>query len=138
VHDAFIKAYRHKECFTDFHKFKSWFSTILFNTFIDRYHKKRRSADYVAKQIAVQGSPALGAASSNKGLERMKYVDLLKLMDTLSDQNREAFQLYQDGFSYKEIGKIQQIPIGTVKSRIFFVRNKMKMLINQHGLQTAA
>ncbi len=138
MQDAAIKAYRKRKSFHARSKFKSWFSTILYNTFINRYRRKSRRRALLNEQAFTSGLFFNQTTTINEGLEKLKKADLSKFMKSISKVNVEAFQLYERGYSYQEICEIQQIPIGTVKSRIYFVRNRMKKLLKEANLHVAA
>jgi RNA polymerase sigma-70 factor (ECF subfamily) len=50
----------------------------------------------------------------------------------LEDEFREPFQLFLSGFKYKEIADKLHLPLGTVKSRIFFTRKKLGKWLNDY------
>ncbi|NND08375.1 MAG: RNA polymerase sigma factor [Saprospiraceae bacterium] len=138
MQDAAIKALKNCESFRDPAKFKSWFSTILYNTFINKYRRQSRRRNLLDGQKDVSGLFFNRTKAINKGYEDLKKQDIEALMQLLSAANCRAFKLYETGYSYKEISEMQDVPIGTVKSRIFFVRNKMKNILVAADLYAAA
>jgi RNA polymerase sigma-70 factor (ECF subfamily) len=50
---------------------------------------------------------------------------MLQKIELLSDEYKIPFNMYFDGYKYKEIADELRIPIGTVKSRIFIARKKL-------------
>jgi RNA polymerase sigma-70 factor (ECF subfamily) len=61
----------------------------------------------------------------------LNHQEILKAVNTLSDDYRKPFQMFVDGFHYDEIAEEMGIPMGTVKSRIFHARQKLsKMLVD--------
>lgn len=138
MQDAAIKAFNHRKSFHARSKFKSWFSTILYNTFINKYRRKSRRRVLLNEQMNTSGLFFNQSTTINRGYEMLKKEDLKDLMKSISIDNVKAFQLYNQGYSYQEISEMQQIPIGTVKSRIYFVRNRMKKLIRKSEMVTAA
>jgi RNA polymerase sigma-70 factor (ECF subfamily) len=58
--------------------------------------------------------------------------ELRIMLDNMSDANRIPFELHFNGFGYLEIAEQLDIPLGTVKSRIFFARKKLQSIVQGH------
>jgi RNA polymerase sigma-70 factor, ECF subfamily len=127
VQETFLKAYRAYESFEEGTNLKAWLYRILTNTYINRYRKQqRRPAEaelgelqdlYLYKRL---GEPS-GATQSAEGqaLDDFVDTDIIDAIDDLPDHFRMPVVLADvDGFSYKEIAEILDIPIGTVMSRL--------------------
>jgi RNA polymerase sigma-70 factor (ECF subfamily) len=54
---------------------------------------------------------------------------MTKYIERLDDDFRIPFQMHTDGYKYKEIAEQLDLPIGTVKSRIFFTRKKLQAML---------
>ena len=124
-----MRAYRHREKFAMGTNFKSWVSTIMRNTYINRY-RKMKSRKHVNQPIesftfALESNSAI----PNKGEHDMRMKELKNMMDKVGDIYRIPFLMFYQGYEYKEIAAHLDIPIGTVKSRIFLARQKMKAMI---------
>jgi len=131
-----IKAFRHKNRFQPGTNFKGWISTIMRNTFINQYRKMktRRHINQPVEDMTtfLENSNII----SNAGEHNLRMEELHRLLSTMSDIYREPFMMFFQGYGYKEIAEHFQIPIGTVKSRIFLARKKMKELLG--GQRVAA
>ncbi|NND32140.1 MAG: hypothetical protein HKN76_06065, partial [Saprospiraceae bacterium] len=66
------------------------------------------------------------SSTSNAGYDQLKKQDLLEIAQSVGKKSYHAFKLYHYGYTYKEIAAILDIAIGTVKSRINFLRSKVK------------
>ncbi len=124
-----MRAYRHREKFAMGTNFKSWVSTIMRNTYINRY-RKLKSRKHVNQPIesftfALESQSAI----PNKGEHDMRLKELKRMMNMVGDIYRIPFLMFYQGYEYKEIAAHLDIPIGTVKSRIFLARQKMKAMI---------
>jgi RNA polymerase sigma-70 factor (ECF subfamily) len=127
VQEAAFKAYRHSDQLEDESKFKSWFSTIVYNVFITHYKKQVRRREIMA--MAVDEHHFFNKKSSrNHGLEKLKVNDIYSLTKKVGPSSFAAFKKYIEGYSYKEISQLLGIAIGTVKSRIHFARTSLKKL----------
>ncbi len=129
IQETAMRAYNNKEKFETGTNFKAWVTTIMRNTFINIYRKKKNRATtsepsdsyvFVNENHAVDNS-----AHSN-----MTMVELNGIMHTLDNIYRTPFQLFFEGYKYEEIAENMNLPIGTVKSRIFFARQKLMETIN--------
>ena len=110
---------------------KAWLFKILRNHFINNYRKKMRQPVMVDYQdvsgLVSDKSTANYPADLNwddEALEQMLGDEMLAAMSRLSDEFREVVVLYDlQDFKYDEIAEILNIPIGTVRSRLFRARN---------------
>jgi RNA polymerase sigma-70 factor (ECF subfamily) len=106
--------------------FKSWTFTILKNTFINKYHrrKKRGVVDNPIEDFtfALESKHSL----NNNALSNLRIQELNGHINGLSDKSKTPFLMHYKGFQYNEIADHLKIPIGTVKSRINYARKKLK------------
>lgn len=134
VQDASIRAFEHKEKLNEADKFKSWFNTIMYNTFLNQYKKKTRRRKILNSTEASLPRFFNRSTDHNRGFEKLKYNDVFELCQRVGDSSYSAFVLYYEGYSYKEIADQLDIAIGTVKSRIHFARSKMKQLTKAYSI----
>lgn len=125
VQEASYKAFKYRESYSLGTNFKSWVNTILKNTFINKYHKKKKRN--VVNQPIEEFTFALENKHSvgNNAIEKISMDQINDIIDGLSDKYGESFKMFYEGFSYDEISKQTEVPIGTVKSRIFTARKKI-------------
>ena len=131
IQETAMRAYNNKEKFEVGTNFRAWVTTIMRNTFINIYRKKKNRATsseptdsyvFVNEQNAVDNS-----AHSN-----IMMMELLNILNGLDHIYRKPFLLFFEGYKYDEIAESMNLPIGTVKSRIFFARQKLMESINLH------
>ena len=128
VQETYLKALRYKAKYKEENNFKGWMMTIMRNTFINIYRKKQRSQTFIDQSengyyISGADKPSSLDASSSL-LEK----EILNKISALDEQYRVPFQKHVEGFKYQEISDELNLPIGTIKSRIFYAR---KMLAQQ-------
>jgi RNA polymerase sigma-70 factor, ECF subfamily len=58
--------------------------------------------------------------------------ELRSLLDDLTETNRIPFEMFLEGFGYVEIAEQLDVPLGTIKSRIFFACKKLRHAITGH------
>ena len=126
VQETAIKAYSSFDNFKADSSFKNWSFTIMKNTFITKYNKRKKknivstSVDELEYAIA----PTSYIQDVIQENSTIKY--LMECISELSIKTKTPFTMYLNGYSYEEIANYLEIPIGTVKSRINFARKKLK------------
>ena len=105
---------------------KAWLFTMMRNIFINDYRKKIKKntiLDSTDNQFYLNsGGPAIlnGADSA------MMMDELEELVNKLDDSTRIPFMMHYYGYKYQEIAEQLDLPLGTIKSRIFFARRELK------------
>ena len=117
-----LKALRFRDKFVDSTNLKAWLFTIMKNTYINDYRKKKRANTILENSVPyaylnVRSSYHDGCAES-KIAEKL----IVAKVESLPEEYKMPFNLHLEGFKYKEISEKLQIPIGTVKSRIHAAR----------------
>jgi len=115
--EAFIKVYRNLKKFDASKPFLPWFIKILKNIAIDRMRKEK------IRLIPLE-------VVENKGVSTEIKLELERALANLNEEERQIiFLRHFDGYSYKEIAEILDIPVGTVMSRLFYARRKLKKML---------
>ncbi len=148
VQETFLRAYRGFAGFQEGTNLKAWLYRILTNTFINSYRKKQREPQtvpddnvedwYLYDRLAAQSSEA---SAETTVLETMPDEDVKAALDELPEAFRMAVLLADvEGFSYKEIAGILDVPIGTVMSRLHRGRRALEKALwektRERGLVT--
>lgn len=124
--DTAYKAIVNKEKFRVGTNFKAWLFTIMKNTFINNYRKKIRKntmMDSTDNLFFINSSDTI---VRNDADSEILLEELNKLIDTLDENLKHTFRMHFKGFKYHEIAELEEIPLGTVKSRIFLARKEIK------------
>lgn len=106
--------------------FKAWMFTIMKNIFINNYRKKVKAntiLDTTDNQFYLN-SGAHSTANTAEGAIMLKELD--GMVASLDDSIKVPFLMHFEGFKYQEIADDLSLPLGTVKSRIFFARKALK------------
>ncbi len=126
--DTVFLALKNKEKFSVGTNFTAWLKTIMRNTFINNYRKQKRFQTILAKGV---GGYFFGKKSSENSTDvDMNVKEIKKLIGNIDERFKTPFLMYYTGFSYDEIAKELDLPMGTVKSRIFFARKQLKKSYN--------
>jgi len=121
-----FRALSNKDKFMSGTNFKAWVFTIMKNIFINNYRKKVKSntiIDTTDNQFYINSG---SNTTQNRGDANILLDDLNKMVSALDASIRVPFIMHHDGFKYQEIADTLDLPLGTVKSRIFFARKELK------------
>lgn len=134
--ETVFKALKNKDKFSLGTNFKAWIMTLMRNTFINEYRRKKRHAVTSAPSDSFYFEASKeNTAIRNHGTSNLEMEELNKMMDSIEDKLRIPFQMYYVGLSYQEISDELDIPLGTIKSRIFFARKELQALAISAGLR---
>ena len=129
VQEAYLRAYRGFGGFTEGTNLKAWLYRILTNTFINSYRaKQRRPVEtdleevedlYLYRKIHDAERAGLGRSAEDELMDSLTDDTVKQALESLPENFRVAVLLADvEGFSYREIAEIMDIPIGTVMSRL--------------------
>ena len=110
---------------------KAWLFTIMKNIFINNYRKKSKAKTIVDTTDNLYYINSGGTSVSNGSESNIMMEELNKLIDNLDENLRKPFMMHFKGFKYQEISDQLELPLGTVKSRIFFARKELQNKINK-------
>ena len=125
IQDTYYKALKNKDKFATGTNLKGWLYTIMKNTFINNYRRKRNQNTFVDE---TDSQYFLNSKEASKGTHPEATVDneyIMNQIDSIEKHYTEAFFMHYEGYKYEEIAEHFNIPLGTVKSRIFLARQKM-------------
>ncbi len=111
--------------------FKAWVFTIMKNIFINNYRKKVKAntiIDTTENQFFINSG---SSAINNQADSNIMMQELNTMVDELDDAIQVPFVMHYEGYKYQEIAEVLELPLGTVKSRIFFARKELKGKINK-------
>jgi RNA polymerase sigma-70 factor (ECF subfamily) len=125
LQDTFMKAIRYKDNFQEGTNIKGWLYTIMRNIFINNYKRKqfqKTITDTTDNNYYINSSVNYSFDSITSQISEK---DIWEQINGLSDDYRIPFSMFLKGYHYDEIADHLQIPMGTVKSRIFHARRKL-------------
>ena len=124
-----FRAITNREKFRTGTNFKAWLFTIMKNIFINNYRKKVK-ANTVMDSTDNMFYINSGNVMINNGAEsNIMMQELSKMVSVLDDSIKIPFMMHYQGYKYQEIADELDLPLGTIKSRIFFARKELKDVI---------
>ncbi len=133
VQETVLKALRYQDKFSEGTNFKGWLFTILKNSFINNYRRMVKRNTFLD---ATDNTFFLDIPSHRiENQAELKFIrkDLEAAIDTLPTELKVTFMLNVEGFKYHEIAEELNIPIGTVKTRIFVARRILRKKLFVYG-----
>lgn len=126
LQETSLKALDNEDKYTPETNFKGWVYTIMRNIFINNYRKMMRDQTFVdqtGNQYHLNTPNELYAESIETSYD---LKEMHRIVNALPKEYRIPFSMHVAGFKYREIAEKLGLPLGTVKSRIFFTRQKLQ------------
>jgi RNA polymerase sigma-70 factor (ECF subfamily) len=140
VQETYLKAYRGFPNFEEGTNLRAWLFRILTNTYINAYRAKQRRPDetdleevedlYLYRRLGALEAALASRSAEDELMELFTDDEVKEALESLPEAFRLAVLLADvEGFSYKEIAEMLDIPIGTVMSRLHRGRKAMHKLL---------
>ena len=126
LQDTTLKVLNNQDKFIDNVNFKGWVLTIMKNIFINNYRKIVRNQTVVDKteDLLQLNLPQNSGFDSPEGSYAIG--EITNTITSFTDEYRIPFSMHVQGFKYEEIAQTMNLPLGTVKSRIFITRKRLQ------------
>lgn len=128
VQETIMRALENLGSFKKGTNFKAWITTILRNSFINHY-RKRKTRKKVETPIEECTQLVMKQSVRNEGDALVIMKELRQMLGQLSPEHRRAFVMFFRGYQYDEIAQQMNLPMGTVKSRIYYARKQLQKMI---------
>lgn len=125
LQETMVKAITYQDKYTPNTNMKAWLHTIMKNTFINQYRKMKRANTVITTKDDVEVLDFVPATVDTTPESVHSTKEINKVIDALDENVRVPFTMHLKGFKYKEIAEHLNIPIGTVKSRIYFAKQSL-------------
>lgn len=146
VQETYLKAYRAFHSFQEGTNLKAWLYRILTNTYINSYRAKKRRPDetdleevedlYLYRRLGGLEGATAGRSAEEELLDHITDSEVKDALEALPEQFRMAVLLADvEGFAYKEIAEILDIPIGTVMSRLHRGRKGLQKRLYEYAVE---
>lgn len=132
LQDTTLKALDNEDKYVDNVNFKGWIFTIMRNIFINNYRQTVRKATVIdqTKELYHLNVSQDSGIDTPDGSFAIKEIS--EAINSFSDDYRIPFSMHVAGYKYQEIAEKMQLPLGTVKSRIFFARQRLQGMLKDY------
>ena len=144
VQETFIKAWRSFTTYQQGTNLRAWLFRIMTNTYINKYNAQQRKPTetelddveelFLYKRLGAVDQSQLSQSAEDQMLSLFTDDEVKKALEELPDQFRIPVLMSDvEGFSYKEIAEILEIPLGTVMSRLHRGRKAMQKMLYEYA-----
>lgn len=126
VQDCVLQALDNKEKFKHSTNLKGWLYTIMRNIFINNYRRALRETNLIDSDYSINKQGLIEEEDAARFEFAYDLKQLHTIVNALPEDLKRPFLMFVAGFKYIEIAEKLNLPIGTVKSRLFFVRKRLK------------
>lgn len=126
LQDTTLKALDNEDKYAENTNFKGWVFTIMRNIFINNYRRSVRNATVVDTTDNLYHLNLSQDSGFESPEDSYGASEITEAISEFSDEYRIPFSMHVAGYKYNEIAEKMNLPLGTVKSRIFFARKKLQ------------
>lgn len=132
LQDTTLKALDNEDKYIDNVNFKGWVFTIMRNIFINNYRRVVRNQTIIdqTEDLYHLNLPQDSGFASPEGSFTVK--EITTAINSFSEEYRIPFSMHVVGYKYHEIAEKMDLPLGTVKSRIFFARQRLQEMLKDY------
>jgi RNA polymerase sigma-70 factor (ECF subfamily) len=133
VQETYLRAFRFSHRFTPGTHLRAWLFQILRNTFLTFYRVREREAPVAEDGVPEWDAPMFHDAPEDDGTTMDSHTDLERAMRRLPEEFRTVLLLAEvEGLPLEEVARVMVCPVGTVKSRIFRAKERLRGLLRDY------
>ena len=129
LQDTTLKVLDNQEKFVDNINFKGWVLTVMRNIFINNYHKVVSAQSVLDQGVDLYNIDVINDSGFDSPDGAFQLKEITKAVNSLNDDLKIPFTMFLSGYKYNEIAEKLGVPLGTVKSRIFFARQELQKIL---------
>jgi len=126
LQDTTLRVLNNQDKYVENTNFKGWVLTIMRNIFINNYRKGSRNQMVFDPTGDLFNANIMENSKLENPEETMNIKEIYFVINSLNEDLKEPFSMYLEGYKYNEISNQLDLPLGTVKSRIFFARRELQ------------
>lgn len=131
LQETTLKALNNQDKFVENTNFKGWVLTIMRNIFINDYRKTVSSQTIIDKTENLYHLNSSQDSDMNTSESALSVQDITRAINNLDKSMKEPFSLLIAGYKYDEIAEKLNLPLGTVKTRIFLARKNLQTKLKE-------
>ncbi|MCM1378384.1 MAG: RNA polymerase sigma factor [Clostridium sp.] len=132
VQDTTLKALNNEEKYVDDNNFKGWMFTIMRNIFINNYNRTPRINTNIDVTDDLYSLNDAGGTVAETPESVVACREISEILSQFPDSYRRPFSMHVAGYKYEEIAERLNMPMGTVKCRIFFTRKRLREMLKDY------
>lgn len=132
LQDTTLKALDNEDKYVDNVNFKGWIFTIMRNIFINNYRQSVRKATVIDQTEDLYHLNISQDSGFDTPDGSLTIKEINRAINSFSDDYRIPFSMHVAGYKYQEIADKMELPLGTVKSRIFFARQRLQVMLKDY------
>ena len=126
LQETAFRALSNRDKFRPGTNFKAWLMTIMKNIFINNYRKKLKANTIIDTTENLYYLNSGKNTVQNEAESQILMDEITKILNDLDISLKRPFEMHYLGYKYQEIADELDLPLGTIKSRIFFARKELK------------
>lgn len=126
VQDTLLRALTYKDKFRKDTNLKGWLFTIMRNTYINKYRKAQRERTTQDSSKDLHHLHVEDTHTFNRPEESAEFKEIWRNVNAIKDDLLIPFKMHTTGYKYEEIAQQLDLPVGTVKNRIFHARKEIQ------------
>ena len=133
VQETYLRAFRFADRFTPGTHLRAWLFQILRNTFLTFYRVRERESAIADDGVPDWDVPMFHDAPENSSSVMEAHTDLERALRRLPEEFRTVLLLAEvEGMPLEEVARVMECPVGTVKSRIFRAKERLRALLRDY------
>jgi RNA polymerase sigma factor (sigma-70 family) len=133
LQDSFFLLLKHREKFAVGTNFRAWAKSVIRNTFLTGYRKRKRR-ERIQEEYAFLPTWVDAGSINNPAESSLTAEYIMAEIEQLPDRYRRAFLLHYHGVKYRDIANWTKVPIGTAKSRVFTAKAMLRERLERRGM----
>ena len=134
VQETYVRAMRFSHRFQPGTHLRAWLFQILRNTFLTFYRLREREPALSEDGVAAGGAPMFHDAPDQDGASTEVLTDLDRALSRLPEEFKTPLLLAEvEGLPLDEVARVMDCPVGTVKSRIFRAKERLRDYLKDYG-----
>ena len=131
LQETSLRVLNNREKYYENVNFKGWVFTIMHNLFVNNYRKivRQQTVFDNTENLYHLNLPQDSGFDTPDGAFTVKEIN--KAINSFTDEYKVPFSMHVSGYKYKEIALHLGLPIGTVKSRIYFARQRLQKMLKE-------
>lgn len=135
LQETTLRALNNKDKYYENLNFKGWVFTIMHNIFVNNYRRAVRSQTIIDQTDNLYHLSMPQESGFDSPESSYNLTEINRVIESFADDYRIPFKMHVEGYKYEEIGEALKLPLGTVKSRIFFARKRLQEILKDYKYQ---